>query len=168
MEDRYMDNKLDENRSVFGYIAQLLAMYGAMVIIFMIFTKCIGTSTRDYSTLFELGSEGLTLNTLLQLLGLAVLITMARVLLLTDNVIKNLKMVTRNVLFILSIFIMVIAFSIVFRWFPIDDVRAWIGFIVSFTLSMTASLLITRYIEKSENRRMQEALEKYMEKRSGE
>ncbi|MBO7531201.1 MAG: hypothetical protein J6T50_05290 [Lachnospiraceae bacterium] len=160
------ENAFEDKKSVFGYIAQLLATYGAMVVIFIVFDICIGRSTEGYSTLFELGSRGLTVNTLLQLLLLAVLVTIAQVVFLTDVLIKNMNMIARNFLFIIAIFVSIVVFAVSFGWFPVNDLAAWVGFLVSFSLSMAASLLITRFIEKSENKKMQEALDKYMEKRN--
>lgn len=160
------ENAFEDRKSVFGYIAQLLATYGAMVVIFIVFDLCIGKETEGYSTLFELGSRGLTLATLLQLLFLAVLVTIAQVAFLTDLLIKNMNMIARNLLFIIAIFVSIVVFAVLFGWFPVGDLAAWAGFLVSFSLSMAASLLITRFIEKSENKKMQEALDKYMEKRN--
>lgn len=160
------ENAFEDRKSVFGYIAQLLATYGAMVVIFIVFDLCIGKETEGYSTLFELGSRGLTLATLLQLLFLAVLVTIAQVAFLTDLLIKNMNMIARNLLFIIAIFVSIVVFAVLFGWFPVGDLAAWVGFLVSFSLSMAASLLITRFIEKSENKKMQEALDKYMEKRN--
>ncbi|MCR5619877.1 MAG: hypothetical protein K6F65_07220 [Lachnospiraceae bacterium] len=160
------ENTFEDKKSVFGYIAQLLATYGAMVVIFIVFDKCIGNSTEGYSTLFELGSKGLTTGTLLQLLFLAVLVTIAQVIFLTDVLIKNMNMIARNLLFIIAIFVSIVVFAVSFGWFPVNDLAAWAGFLVSFSLSMAASLLITRFIEKSENKKMQEALDRYIEKRN--
>ena len=159
-------NAFEDRKSVFGYIAQLLATFGAMVIIFIVFGLCIGTTTEGYSTLFELGNRGLTMGTLLQLLFLAVLVTIAQVVFLTDALIKNMNMIARNLLFIIAIFVSIVVFAVSFGWFPVDDLAAWAGFLVSFSLSMAASLFVTRFIEKSENKKMQEALDKYMEKRN--
>ncbi len=105
----------------------------------------IGTSTKEYSTLFELGSKGLTISTLLQLLFLSMI-----------------------VIFIFSIFTAIVIFVFAFGWFPVSDIRAWIGFIISFSISMTVSLIITRFIEKSENRKMQEALDNYNSRKQDE
>lgn len=159
-------NSFEDRKSVFGYIAQLLATFGAMVVIFIVFGICIGNSTEGYSSLFELGSRGLTTDTLLQLLLLAVLVTVAQVIFLTDVLIGDLNMIARNLLFITSVFISIVTFAAVFGWFPVNDIKAWIGFVISFSVSMTVSLFITRSVEKSENKKMQEALDRYMEKES--
>ncbi len=151
----------EENRTVFDHIARLFTTFGVMVVIFILFAVCIGQSTREYSTLFELGNGGLTIRTLLQLLALAVIVTVSQTVFMTDLLIKNMKIMARNVIFISSIFLTIVAFVFAFGWFPVDDIRAWIGFILSFSVSMTLSLLITRFVEKTENRKMQDALERY-------
>ena len=150
-----------EQKTLFNYIAQFFTTYGVMVVVFLLFDICIGNSCRDYSTLFKLGAEGLTTHTLLELLFLAVIITVSQIIFMTDKLIKNMKIITRNVIFISLIFAAIVVFVIVFKWFPVDDIRSWIGFIISFSISMSVSLIITRYVEKSENRKMQDALERY-------
>ena len=157
---------MEEKRTIFSYIGQALATYGAIVVIFIVFSLILDEDTGKFSTLFELGNKGLTLGTLIQLLALAVIVTAAQVVFLTDTMLKNLSIVMRNVLFFSVILIAMVLFACVFGWFPIDDPRAWIGFGVSFGLSMAASIFITRFVEKAENDSLQAALEKY--NRSGE
>jgi uncharacterized membrane-anchored protein YhcB (DUF1043 family) len=50
---------------------------------------------------------------------------------------------------------------VAFNWFPTRDMTAWLGFIISYALSMIISALITRLKERAENTKMQEALDKY-------
>lgn len=152
---------MEEKRTVFSYIGQMFSTYGVMVVIFIVFCMVLDESTGEYSTLFELAGRGLTINTLLQLLFLALIVTVSQVVFLTDTICKNLSMVLRNVFFFSTILIAVILFACIFAWFPIGDVRAWIGFGISFAVSMAVSIFITRIVEKTENSKMQEALEKY-------
>ncbi|MBP1584100.1 MAG: hypothetical protein ILP17_00190 [Lachnospiraceae bacterium] len=157
---------MDEKRTVFSYIGQAFATYGAMVVIFIIFSLILDEGTGEYSTLFELGNKGLTLHTLLQLLFLACIVTAAQILFLTDVLLKNLPIVARNALFFATILASVVVFACIFGWFPIDDPKAWLGFGVSFGLSMAASIIISRAVEKAENRSLQAALEKYNNSRN--
>ena len=167
LKEEKTENSFEDRKTVFGYLSQLLATYGAMVVIFVVFGLCIGNGTAGYSTLFEMGGKGLTMSTLLQLLMLSVLVTVVQVIFLTDLLIRNMNMIARNCCFITLICIAIVAFAVSFGWFPVDDPKAWIGFIISFSLSMTLSLLITRFIEKTENKKMQEALEKYTKNHDG-
>ena len=64
----------------------------------------------------------------------------------------------------MAVFVVMIIMIIVFNWFPTDDITAWIGFIVSYAVSMLFSVIITKIRERTENAKMQEALDKYNSK----
>ena len=149
---------MEEKKNVFDYIRQLFTIYGVMVLIFVIFNLVIGDEAKSISTLFTLGSTGLMSATLLQLLLMAVIITVAQNIFLTDILIKNLALIVRNILFFVTIMIAITAFVITFGWFPINNVAAWIGFIVSFAVCTGVSAWLMHLEEKAENKKMQEAL----------
>lgn len=149
---------MEEKKNVFDYIRQLFTIYGVMVLIFVIFNLIIGDEAKSISTLFSIGSAGLASATLLQLLFMALIITVAQNIFLTDILIKNLALIVRNILFFITIMIAIIAFVIVFGWFPINNVAAWIGFIVSFAVCTGVSAWLMHLEEKAENKKMQEAL----------
>lgn len=152
---------MEKHKTAFTYISQAFATYGITVTIFLLFSLLIGEGTGAYSPLFRLGRAGLTLGTLGQLLLLSAVITFVQVLFLTDRWIKNMPILLRNVLFFALVFLAIVAMILLFDWFPIDEWKAWVGFVVSFILSMGVSVFITRLKERAENRRMEAALEKY-------
>ena len=152
---------MEENKTIFNYISQMFATFGIIVTIFIIFSLVIGESSGDYSTLFALGKTGLTLGTLAQLLLLAFIITVAQVAFMTDVRIKNMSVVLRNVLFFSSIMAAIVVMVILCGWFPINDIKAWIGFVVSYVVCMVLSVLVSKLRERAENAKMQEALDKY-------
>ena len=67
-------------------------------------------------------------------------------------------LIVRNILFFLTIMIAITVFVIIFGWFPINEVGAWIGFIVSFAVCTAVSAVFMRLEERAENKKMQEAL----------
>ena len=152
---------MDEKNTIFDYIKQLFTTYGIMVLIFIVINLIIGNEARTVSTLFALGSSGLSSATLFQLLFLAVIITVAQNIFLSDILIKNMALIVRNILFFLTVMVAISMFVILFGWFPIGNVVAWIGFIVCFALCTAISAVIMRLEENAENRKMQEALNKY-------
>lgn len=152
---------MEEKKTVFNYISQLFATYGVIVAIFIVFSLMIGNGADEYSTLFSFKDAALGIPTLLQLLLLAVFITVSQVLFLTDGLIKGMSMVLRYIMFFASIMLAMIIMTVIFKWFPVDDPKAWCGFFISFIISMLISAILTRLAEKSENRKMQEALDKY-------
>lgn len=154
---------MEEKKTVFSYISQVFATYGIIVTIFTLLSLLIGEGTGAYSSLFRLGRTGLTLGTLWELLLLAAVTTFVQVLFLTDRWIKNMPILRRNVLFFALVLAVIVGMILVFHWFPANDPLAWVGFLISFVLSMGVSVLLSRLKEQAENRRMAAALEKYQQ-----
>ena len=152
---------MEDKKTIFYYIRQAFATYGIIVLAFIIMSIVIGEKTKGYAALFSMGSEGMSMPILLELLLLAVIITLAQVAFLTDTWIMNMSMVTRNILFFVSVLIVIVLMILAFDWFPVREMNAWIGFIISYALSMIISSLVTRLKERAENSKMQEALDKY-------
>lgn len=152
---------MEEKKTIFNYISQTFATYGVIVLIFVLFSLFIGESAAEYSPLFALGKEGISLPILAQLLVLSVMITVAQVIFVTDVLITNLSIVLRNVLLFGTVFIVMVIMIIVFHWFPTNDITAWMGFVISYAVSMLVSVGITKLREHLENSKMQDALDKY-------
>ena len=151
---------MEDRKTIFSYIGQLFATYGIIVSIFMIFSVTIGDMAKEHSTLFELGKQGLTVATLFQLIVLALIITVAQILFLTDKLIKSMNVIARNVCFFGCIVAAMVVFAICFDWFPINEVRAWVGFGVSFVICTALSITISKLEERTENQKMEQALAK--------
>ena len=152
---------MEEKKTVFNYLSQTFATYGVIVLIFVLFSLIIGESAAEYSALFALGKEGISLPILAELLLLAVMITAAQVVFVTDVIIRNLSIVIRNVLLFVTVFIVMIIMIIIFDWFPTKDITAWMGFVISYAVSMFISVFITKLREHLENSKMQKALDEY-------
>ena len=152
---------MEEKKTVFNYISQAFATFGIIVLIFILFSLATGESTEGYSNLFSMGKRGMSIPTLCELLLLAIMITLAQVVFLTDKWIVNLSLIIRNVLFFLSVLIVMVIMIVTFKWFPVGDVSAWIGFIISFAISMIVSALVVKLKERADNSKMQEALDNY-------
>ena len=73
-------------------------------------------------------------------------------------------LILRNICFFGCIVIVMAVFAAVFVWFPIKEVKAWIGFGVSFFVCTAASIVISKLEEKAENKKMQQALHRLQEK----
>ena len=149
---------MEEKKTVFNYISQLFAIYGVVIVIFVVINLIIGNEAGSVSTLFSLGSTGLSTVTLIQLFFLVVIVTVDDNIFLTDLVIKNMPLVLRNILFFAVILVTITVFAAVFGWFPLDNIGSWIGFIVSFSVCAAVSSILMRMEEKAENKKMQDAL----------
>ena len=149
---------MEEKKTVFNYISQLFAIYGVVVAIFVAINLIIGNDAGSVSSLFSLGSTGLSTKTLIEIFFLVIIVTIDDNVFHTDLIIKNMSLIVRNILFFAVIMVTSIVFALVFGWFPLDDVGAWIGFIVSFTVCAVFSAILTRLEENAENKKMQDAL----------
>ena len=149
---------MEDRKTIFEYTAQLFTTFGITVVIFVVINYFIGDEARSMSTLFALGSAGLSSAVLTELLLLALIITVAQNIFLSDILIKNMALILRNILFFLTVMVAIAVFVILFGWFPVYEVRAWIGFLVSFAVCTTISAVFMRLEERAENKKMQEAL----------
>ena len=152
---------MEEKKTIFSYIAELFTSFGIIVVIHMIIAYVVGDEAHGYSTIFEFGSRGLSIDTLAELFGLNVIIFIFRHILFSDKLIKSLPMIVRNIIFFVAITVTIMIFAAVFGWFPIDDIYSWIGFFVSFAICSAVAVILSRLKENAENDKMNRALEKY-------
>ena len=153
---------MEEKKTVLNYLAELFASFGIIVVIHMIIALAVGNEAKGYSSIFEFGNRGLSLYTLAELFGLNVVIHVFSNLLFSDRWIKTMPMIVRNILFFVAVTVTIMIFAVLFGWFPIDDIHAWIGFFVSFTICSAVAVVLSRIKETSENEKMNRALENYM------
>ena len=151
---------MEKEKSIFDYLGQVLTIFGATVIILHIFSLLFGESAKGISTLFALGSEGLSTTTALQFLLVSVLVVIYRIVFFTDKVIKNMSVVVRTGLMYVVIIFTIVIFNALFGWFPADMWEAWIGFLLSFAICSVISTLIVLIKDKLENDKMQNALDR--------
>ena len=154
---------MDKKPTIFDYLSQVFMIFGITILLLNIFCLIFGEATRDFSAIFALGSEGLSVKTMLQfLLAVAVTITFKFVF-MTDLIIKKMPLLARIVVLFASSFLNIMVFIIVCGWFPVNNLLAWIMFLISFAVSCTASTLVSMLWERTENKRLAEALHKLKE-----
>ena len=151
---------MEDSRDVYKFFKELFTLYGIVVVMIMFITvivTSISDEVAEVSTMFRLGSEGLSMATLVQLLGMTFLISVYRLIFMTDACNIKMSFIKRMVVFFSLAFITAVVFSIIFKWFPINSITSWIGFVVCYIVAVYKSTAIT----KRENQKMQEALDKY-------
>ena len=155
---------MDKKPTIFDYFSQVFMIYGISILLLNIFCLMFGEAAKDISAIFALGSEGLSVKTMLQfLLAIAIAITL-RLIFMTDLIIKRMPLSARIIVLFAASLLNIMVFIIVCGWIPVNNLSAWIMFIVSFAISCTASALISILAERTENKRLEEALNKLKEK----
>lgn len=154
---------MDKKPTILDYLSQVFLIFGITVLLLNIFCLIFGETAKEFSAIFVLGSKGLSVETMLQfLLAIAITITF-RFVFMTDLIIKKMPIPARIIMLFAAAFLNIVVFVIVCGWFPVNNLLAWIMFLISFAVSCTASTLVSILWEKTENKRLAEALEKLKE-----
>ena len=159
---------MEEKRTIFDYLAQVLTIFGFTILTIAVFCLVFGNSAKDFSTLFELGNQGISINIIFQFLLVSVLITGVRFIFFTDIFIKKVPVWLRTICMSTVIVIIIAAFVITFHWFPVNMWKPWVMFFICFGISFLGSYFVTKIREDIENRQMEEALRRLKEKKENE
>lgn len=154
---------MEERKTIFDYLAQVLIVFGFAMLILNIFCLAFGNSAKNFSSMFELGDQGIPVGIAFQFLGVSALITGARYLFFTDILIKKMPVWLRTCCMLTAVVMIIAAFVILFHWFPADMWQPWAMFLLCFGISFLGSYLVMAIKEKTENRRMEEALQRLKE-----
>lgn len=150
--------------TIFDWLASVMIIFGISVLSLCLICSLVGEDARGYSTMFAMGSAGITIQTLLQYFGISALITAFRWVYFTDVFIKKLNIATRSILMFACVIAAVGIFAGVFGWFPVNQALPWIMFLGSFSVCAAIGVGVSVLKERNENRKMQDALERLKEK----
>lgn len=154
---------MEEKRTVFDYLAQVLLIFGFAMLTLNVFCLVFGNSAKEFSAMFALGDRGIPVQIVFQFLGVSVLLVGVRFLFFTDMVIKKMPVWLRTVCMLTVIVMIIAAFVIAFDWFPVNMWQPWAMFFICFILSFLGSYFVMMVRAKVENDRMDEALQRLKE-----
>lgn len=154
---------MEDRKTLFDYAGQVFIIFGFSIVVLNLFCTLVGEYAQDVSSIYSMGKEGLSTATMMQFLGVSVCITGLRFLFFTDKVIREMSITVRTVSMLLSIIGLIVVCAFMFEWFPVDMWQPWAGFLITFALCFTGSMCVTRMKEKTENRKMEEALQRLKE-----
>ena len=116
---------------------------------------------QNVSTLFNSGGIGLSFGTILQVAGFSIILAIFSVLLISERFIKKMRFLYRVVLLLLATLLTFSVFSIVFKWFAIDNIGAWLGLVLSTIICFSISLVLTLLKFKMERKKYDRLLANY-------
>lgn len=154
---------MEEKKTILDYCASVLITFGFAILVLSIFCVLVGEEAWEVSSLYSMGKEGLSVATIMQFFGMSVCITLLRILFFTDSVIKKMSVTLRTICMLVCIIGLIVMCAAVFGWFPVNMWQAWAGFAVSFGLCFVGSCLVMLLKERTQNRRMEEALARLKE-----
>ena len=151
---------MEEKKTLFDYLAQVFVIFGFSILVLNIFCLMFGNSAQEISTMFALGSRGIPAGICFQFLCISVLVVAARFVFFTDTLIRNMPIWLRTICMLATVIVVIVAFTITFRWFPADMWQSWAMFLLCFGISFLSSCFVMAIKEKMENRKMANALQK--------
>lgn len=154
---------MEEKKTILDYCASVLITFGFAILVLSIFCVLVGEEAWEVSSLYSMGKEGLSVATIMQFFGMSVCITLLRIFFFTDSVIKKMSVTLRTICMLVCIIGLIVMCAAVFGWFPVNMWQAWTGFAVSFVLCFMGSCLVMFLKERTQNRRMEEALARLKE-----
>lgn len=154
---------MDKKTGLLGYLSQVFMIFGITVLLLNLFCMLFGDGASEVSTIFSLGSGGISVSTMLEFFAAIALIIVLRVVFMTDRIIKKMPLAARIIAMFTCVLALIIGFVFAFGWFPVTKILPWIMFIGCFVLSCTISTLISVLAEKQENKKLEDALKRFKE-----
>lgn len=153
---------MDKKFSILDYLGQVFMLYGITMALLNVFCLLFGEDAFGYSSMFALGSQGVSVATSFQFLGAVAIIAALPFLFMTDLLIKNMPVAARTAALFAGVLITILAFIFFCGWVP-NKPSAWIMFVICFVISCAVSTFVSAYKEKQENKKLEEALKKLKE-----
>lgn len=158
---------MQKKQTLFSFVDYSFMIFGFTITVLNIFCLLFGDKAGEISTIFSLGSNGLSAATLFRFLLLSAIISALRMIFFTDMLIRNMSVPVRTVCMFSGVIATMVFFIVRCRWFPIDSLAAWAMFFLCFVVSAGLSTVITILKEKEENTKMQNALERFKDGKDG-
>lgn len=154
----------DNKKTWFDFLGQSLIAFAVNIIVLMIFVMAWGEHAKHISSIYQLGKEGLSIETMGQFLLISLLITGIRWFFFSGRIIRKMSTLCRVFLMLLIIFSVTVICIYIFDWFQINDSTAWISFILCFFGGASLGTIIALIKTKMENRIYQKMFAAYKEK----
>lgn len=155
---------MEKRKTIFDYFAQVFTIFGITMLVINIFCYLFGDSAKEISAMFALGSQGVPLPVAFEFLCVSAMITVFRFVFFTDALIQKMPLWLRTACMLASVVLVIALFIMAFHWFPINMWQPWAMFFLCFGVFFLGSYLVMAVKEKTENRRMEEALQKLKSK----
>ncbi len=152
-----MRTEFEMKKRFVDFIKDFLETSAAVVLIFMILTAAIGKEAGEVSSLFRLGNSGIALESLVQMFALSFCICLLKFLFLSDVLFKSMGGMCRYILCFGLITVLLVVFGFCFRWIS-NEIKYWLMFLGCYIMSTVASILISNFINKKEDKKMNDAL----------
>lgn len=134
---------MKKKNTIFDFLGQVFLVFGVTIAILLVLCFIVSDNAKEMSSMFRLGSSGLSAPTLIQFFAVSILITGAKFFYFNDHIFKKASITTRTSLMLLTDISITAAFIYLFEWFPIDMWMPWLMFLICFGTCFLVSVLVT-------------------------
>ena len=156
---------MEKKVTIFSFLAEALVIFSVGIIFITLCTFFIGSDAQDSSSLFTQSSKGVSNTTILQFLLFSMIIEFLNKFWYSERLAAKMMVLLRTILLLLSIVVVVAIFSALFGWFMINNIHAWIGFLIIFAIFFAMSVFIMVIKTNMENKKVEEGLTNYKKER---
>lgn len=149
--------------TIFDYVGMVFKVFGFCMLCLNLFCLLFGETAKEISTIFTFGKAGLGIETMLEFFLVSVITVALQILFFTDMFIKKTPLAVRTVCMFAAEIMALAAFIVGCGWFPVNMWQPWAMFFLCFGICAGVSAVVSTLKEKSENRKMQEALQRLKE-----
>lgn len=154
---------MDNERNIFDFVYRIFALFGFTIMFVAIAAVLCSEDGSEVSTLFSLEDRGVAINTIIEFFAFSIVNTSLEFIFFTDKIIKNRSIVFRTVSTVSCIIIASIFFIAKFKWFPVDNYRSWIAFLITFIICFIVSAVLSTIKTNMEDKKLAQGLEKLKE-----
>lgn len=147
---------------------RISASFTVFILVLSVIGTLFGEDAKDISMMFSLGGAGVSFQVIVQGLFLICLISLIGLVFEEVSMFKRMLQLYKFIIMLISSALITIAFIVIFRWFPIDNLVAWMGFFISFTSCVAISTLFMIYKTKKEDEEVQKLFHSYKQQQKGE
>ena len=69
---------MEKKRTIFDYLGQVLMIFGITILILNVFCVVFGENAKEISTMFAMGSDGISVSTSFQFLLVSIIVVVLR------------------------------------------------------------------------------------------
>lgn len=150
------------------FINDIMVIFAIDILVIMLLTFLTGEEASSISTIFQLGSQGIALTTLLEFFLSAVVISIWRQVFFSEKIFKNMMTLWRTVWMVLCVIVSICGFIVICGWFPINSVAGWVSFVVTFLICFSASIGVMILKTKWQSRKYENLLEEFKSRKGEE
>jgi hypothetical protein len=160
-----MYEEQDRTSFIVGFFRSYATVFTLSILVTLLMGLLISRffpGTQEISSLFAL--KGFSYNSILELAGYSFFLAVFMELLMSYRLLIKMRFFSRLLVFFLAVLFTSSIFSVIFKWFPADNLTSWVGFLIAFIICFALSFVLTTLVFRTKNKKYNKLLEAYKER----